>query len=301
MPRVIQHVPGVPALSMTRRRMVGQATAVIGSAAAGACVPGQPADSIPAASQTPVTLRYAAPFGPSIAVTVEAGRTRIVEAFNARGSHQVRLETPQNLYVSVLAQAAAGDPPDLSHTLPREYHPFVNAGALLELDPFMKRDRKNVSDILQSVLDNWVRDGHNWALPQTYPVQALYFNRALFDKHGLKHPDQYEKEGKWSVDTYLDLARKLTTGAGETKVWGGFWPNSTLDIQAGFLWSFGGHMWDRDMKRRSSTARSRWRPFSSKPTSPPGTASRRQPTSASCCRAPTAPRSPPSARRWRSS
>jgi multiple sugar transport system substrate-binding protein len=79
-------------------------------------------------------------------------------------------------------------------------------------------------------------------------VQAVYFNRALFQKQGLKTPDQYEKDGAWTFDTYLDVSRKLTTGTGDSKVYGGFWPNNTLDIQAGFLWSFGGDMWDKTLQ-----------------------------------------------------
>ena len=246
--RVVHVTTSSEQRALHRRTVLATLGAAAGSGVLAGCATGGPSTTAPAAALAPVTLRYAAPFAPSTQVTVEAGRGRIVDAFNTRGPVQVRLESPQNIYVAVLAQAAAGDPPDLCHTLPREYHPFVNAGALLELDPLMKRDRRDVADIVPTVLNDWVRDGHNWGLPQTYPVQALYFNRALFDKQGVQHPDQLEKDGKWTFDAYLDAARKLTTGTGETKVWGGFWPNTTLDIQVGFFWSFGGDLWDRDLK-----------------------------------------------------
>jgi hypothetical protein len=44
---------------------------------------------------------------------------------------------------------------------------------------------------------------------------AMSFNWALFQKQGLKTPDQYEREGNWPFDTYLDLSRKRTTGTAE--------------------------------------------------------------------------------------
>jgi multiple sugar transport system substrate-binding protein len=56
------------------------------------------------------------------------------------------------------------------------------------------------------------------------------------------------EEGNWTFDTYLELSRRLTAGTGDSKVWGGFWPNNTLDIQAGFIWSFGGDLWDKTLE-----------------------------------------------------
>ena len=49
--------------------------------------------------------------------------------------------------------------------------------------------------MVPSVLEYWTRDGHTYGLPNAHAVQALYFNRAAFQKQGLKTPDQYEKEG----------------------------------------------------------------------------------------------------------
>ena len=136
-----------PPAALTRRAaiQVGLAPAV---AALAGCGAGDQTGGSGAATQRPVTIRYAAEFGPAGATTYAAGLTRIVEAFNARGGPiRVQTETPNPFYPGLLAQAAAGDPPDVTHTHPREYHPFVNAGALLELDAFMKRDRRNMPDV----------------------------------------------------------------------------------------------------------------------------------------------------------
>ena len=53
-----------------------------------------------------------------------------------------------------------------------------------------------------------------------------------------------------ALDTYLDLARKLTTGAGDNKVFGAVWTTQTsLDIHLAFIWPFGGELWDKDQKK----------------------------------------------------
>jgi len=79
-------------------------------------------------------------------------------------------------------------------------------------------------------------------------VQSIYFNKALFEKNGLKTPDQLDKEGKWTWDTYLDTARKITTGQADNKIWGAPWTNETLDIQLGYIWPMGGDLWDKEVK-----------------------------------------------------
>ncbi|MBI3971216.1 MAG: extracellular solute-binding protein, partial [Chloroflexi bacterium] len=154
-----------------------------------------------------------------------------------------------SLVDKVLTQAAAGDPPDLTHTHPRDYHAWVNAGALLGLDTYLKKDRQNAPDILPTALDYWQRDGQRWAMPNNLSVQNVYFNKVLFDRQGLRTPDQYEREGKWTFDVYLDLARRLTTGSGDSKIFGATWNKEVLDIQLGFIWPFGGDLWDKDAKQ----------------------------------------------------
>lgn len=239
-----------PRLASLARRTVFRTGLIPVAAALASCGVGGRSSAPAVSTQTPVTLRYAvSEIAPAGQGTYADGQRMIVEAFNARGGPvRVEMESPRPFYTGLLAQAAAGDPPDVTHTHPREYHPFVNAGALVELDTYLKKDRRNAPDLIPSVLEYWFRDGHQYGLPNAHAIQALYFNKALFDKQGLKTPDQYEREGRWTFDTYLELGRQLTGGADDSKIWGGFWPNNTLDIQAGFIWSFGGDLWDQAMQ-----------------------------------------------------
>lgn len=215
------------------------------AAACGAAAP-QTAGGSPGTSRGPATLRFAADRS-----RLDAGVQAVIDAFNARGG-PIRVEAELvtgSLVDKILAQAAAGDPPDLTHTHPRDYHAWVNAGALLALDSYMKKDRQDVPDIVPTVLDYWARDGQRWAMPNNLSVQNMYFNKELFGRRGVKTPDQYEREGKWTFDVYLDLARQLTTGSGEHKIFGATWMHSALDIQLGFIWPFGGDLWDKNRER----------------------------------------------------
>ena len=212
---------------------------------------GGPAGQGSSANKGPVTLRYAGPFTPSPSNTFAEGVTKVLDAYNAKGTNiTVKWEEPKPLADGILAQVAAGTPPDLVHSHPRDYLPY--AGAVRELDTYMKRDKKVVPDMLQSVLDYWIRHGQpgspHTGMPNNMSVQSVYFNKALFDKNGLKTPDQLEKDGKWTWDAYLDAARRITTGQADSKIWGASWTTNTMDIHLGYIWPMGGDLWDKPIQ-----------------------------------------------------
>ena len=58
-----------------------------------------------------------------------------------------------------------------------------------------------------------------YSLPSRSTCWELYYNKDLFDQAGLSYPEQMT----WSE--YCILAKKLTTGNGTAKKWGGYWVN----------------------------------------------------------------------------
>ena len=62
-------------------------------------------------------------------------------------------------------------------------------------------------------------DGVQYGLPKFHGALALYYNKDLFDAHGIAYPDE-----SWTQDEYLEAMRRLTLdedGDGATDVWGG--------------------------------------------------------------------------------
>ncbi|HEX2066012.1 MAG TPA: extracellular solute-binding protein, partial [Candidatus Thermoplasmatota archaeon] len=202
-----------------------------------------------AKTQAPVTLRYLGSFAPASQTTFGGGAQRIVELFNARGT-PITVEPIMptgNRNEAALSMITAGDPPYLFHALPRDHHPFANLGALLDLGPYIRKDRR-AQDVIPMILEYWARGEARYAMPNNWSPQAIYFNKDLFTKQGLKTPDQHEREGTWTFDTYLDLARRLSTGEGETKIYGAPWTTAALDIQLAFIWPMGGDLFDKELQ-----------------------------------------------------
>ena len=234
---------------LSRRRLISTAATGVGAAALAAC--GTSTTTTPTTdikTMAPVTLRYTGSFALSSMTTFGGGSQKLVEMWNEKGT-PIKIEPIMpsgDRDQAALTMITAGDPPDIHHALPRNYHPFANIGALIDLAPYLKKD-KRAQDVIPMILEYWGRGEARYAMPNNWSPQAIYFNKDLFTKQGLKTPDVYEKEGKWTYDTYLELAQKLTTGSGETKIYGAPWTTNALDIQLGFIWGMGGDMFNKEL------------------------------------------------------
>lgn len=84
-------------------------------------------------------------------------------------------------------------------------------------------------------------DGRQYGLPKYCGALALYYNKDLFDAHGVTYPD-----GSWTYDDYLHAMRLLTrdtNGDGEIDVWGSMMWLSWIRFQV-HINGWGGHIVD---------------------------------------------------------
>src|SRR5262249_5833638 len=91
--------------------------------------------------------------------------------------------------------------------------------------------------------------GKTFGLPYLYGPVFMAYNKSLFQKRGVKLPDDYEKEGAWTWDTVLDVCRQLTAGAGDDRTFGIAPPFPTgIDVSNAWMWPLGAQFFDREMK-----------------------------------------------------
>ncbi|GAB7193449.1 sugar ABC transporter substrate-binding protein [Kineococcus sp. NUM-3379] len=90
------------------------------------------------------------------------------------------------------------------------YSRYASRGQLLE-----------VSDVAEAAggdklagLGDYDVDGETFAVPYRQDFWLMYYNKKIFDAAGVAYP------GALTWDEYADLARELTTGEGEAKVYG---------------------------------------------------------------------------------
>ncbi len=85
---------------------------------------------------------------------------------------------------------------------------------ILNLDEYIKRDNVDLG-IYQGVAEQLQMDGSNYTLPFRKDWYMLYYNKDLFDAAGVPYPSS---DMTW--DEYEELARKMTSGEGSSKVYG---------------------------------------------------------------------------------
>ena len=129
---------------------------------------------------------------------------------------------PDDLAETMLEEMRAGTAPDVLQGCCTFFPIWAQGDHLLDLRPFIERDLDD------EVLSDWdgaqyealaTPDGVQYGVPKFHGALALYYNKDLFDAHGVSYPDE-----AWTQDEYLDAMRQLTLdedGDGATDVWGG--------------------------------------------------------------------------------
>ena len=90
------------------------------------------------------------------------------------------------------------------------------SGTLKPLDDYIAKEKEfNLDDFIKPSLTSYQRDGKLWVIPYDEGPGILYYNKDLFDKAGIKYPDD-----SWTLDTLKENAIKLTSGEGQNKIFG---------------------------------------------------------------------------------
>jgi ABC-type glycerol-3-phosphate transport system substrate-binding protein len=153
----------------------------------------------------------------------------------------------------VTTLVAAGTPPEGSHVHPQWLGSMAARGLVVAIEPYVAKDRAlNPSEMLPALLDyfRWPTvGGRLYGLAYSSGPSVTFFNRTLFERLGVKPPDQWEREGAWTWETMRDVAIRLTGGAGETKTWGWAFTTNLLNWLNVPIWGHGGDLWDKDLTR----------------------------------------------------
>ena len=136
-------------------------------------------------------------------------------------------------YTRLLTQIAAKRPPDIMQIGDDAVPMFVEKGALLPLDDFIKgQDGLDTGIYLPGLADPGKWNGKQYLLPKDYSPLGVYFNKKIFDQFKVPYP-----QDGWTWDDLLATAQALTQdtdGDGKTDVWG---------IQLPASWTSGFEYW----------------------------------------------------------
>lgn len=108
--------------------------------------------------------------------------------------------------------------PDILYLSPEMYRELAKEGRLYPLDAVMKQDKYDLQSLHSGVIDTLreIGGGKLYGLAPNYYMDALYYNKELFDKYGVPYP-----KDKMSWEETLQLAARFPTdGKPEERVYG---------------------------------------------------------------------------------
>lgn len=141
------------------------------------------------------------------------------------------------------AALVGGDVPEIVQMEIHATPQFAASGALTPLEEFYKNDPSfNFDDLIPATLLNQSWQGKLYAMPINRSTPLLYYNKQLFREAGL---DPEKPPQTWPE--FREMAKKLTKGEGENKVYG-FVPASSWWYFESMVWSNGGQLMSDDLK-----------------------------------------------------
>jgi multiple sugar transport system substrate-binding protein len=112
----------------------------------------------------------------------------------------------QDYFTKIQALWAGGDPktiPDIAFLWPTPK--YAAEGVLENLDPYIQKSGYNLNEYWPGLLESAKYKGNVYGFPRDIEADVLYYNKTLFDKAGVKYPDE-----NWTWDDLLAAAQKLT-------------------------------------------------------------------------------------------
>ena len=158
------------------------------------------------------------------------------------------------------AAGSGGAPPDVHHGWDGIVQLLYAQGKALELTPFDKRDKVDLSPFggLQNS-PNMCRSGKIYEMPIDNGLGfMLFYNSAMLQQNGLYMPPTSWQDKTWTWDVALDMMRKTTRDyGGTTAIYGLFSPIADPWFQI-FPNVWGGDPWPKDLYAKGIAQTSNW-------------------------------------------
>lgn len=135
---------------------------------------------------------------------------------------------------------AGNTPPDVTEIRNLEFPAFAEKGILLDLSPYLQKEPKGFLDDFNPIavnLSSYKKKIYGF----TYGVECvfLFYNQDLFDKSGVKYPDE-----SWTWTDLLKACEKLTRRSGQNSQFGIWPPSAGWEGFAPLVWQNGGKVFD---------------------------------------------------------
>ena len=145
----------------------------------------------------------------------------------------------------LLTSLAGGVAPDINYVHPQFVVQMAANGVIEALDEYMKSDAGfDRDDFHSGSLEAMGYKGKSYTVPMFHGPWLYIYYKPLFEKAGLEDPWELHQKGEWTIEKYESMITALSTGDGDSRVWGGTEVPAALKLQYLWIWGWGGKVWD---------------------------------------------------------
>jgi multiple sugar transport system substrate-binding protein len=177
-------------------------------------------------------------------VQQEPGLRKIADKFEEKNPGikiKINVTAWADFWTMLEAAATGGSMPDVLWMHSNQIYRYASHNMLLDLTERIKNTEKfKLSDYPDDLSQIYNVDGKQYAIPKDFDTVGLWYNKTMFDKAGVKYPDE-----TWTWDTLYKAAKKLT-GNG---VYGILAPLRNQEGYYPFIYQNGGTVISKDKKK----------------------------------------------------
>ena len=170
-------------------------------------------------------LGFACSDGSACQVMVDEFNSTIGEELGIHVTYETVPGSWQEYTQKVVAQIAAGNPPDVINMSPLQKPDYLANGFLTNLTPLIEADDSfDASNWFEPTFSAWEDDaGDVYGFGHGIFTEAVFYNKDMFEEAGIEVPS-LEWGESWTWDELADIARQLTVGDDPaTQQWGFYW------------------------------------------------------------------------------
>jgi multiple sugar transport system substrate-binding protein len=235
---------------VTRRGAMVGGAAVAASGMLAACGvggSGKPAEESSSQSKAPMTMALAA--GGWVTDVDKDVHRKVWQAFTQSRPH-VTLDINEIAFTTdkLLTSVAGGSAPDAAYIHPNDLPAVAAPGAYVNLDEYVKRDKSvDMKAMFPKVLEFHKFKGVLYQLPYHSGPSMIYYNKTLFQRLGVKTPEEYDRAGQWNWNTgWMEAVRQLTTER-DGKSSYGFDGRTGIHFINVPIWANGGDIFNKEL------------------------------------------------------
>jgi raffinose/stachyose/melibiose transport system substrate-binding protein len=93
---------------------------------------------------------------------------------------------------SIKMEAQSNNLPDVFWMLPASAKDLETSGMLMDLTEFLDKNPDIKSSLNENMIKTYNQNGHQYGLPYQPLITGFFYNKALFDKYGVKVPETFD-------------------------------------------------------------------------------------------------------------